>query len=143
MLAAGFIFGVMSFITMMISYRELPVRVQKFFYDRPLATDLAVSGLTLLTITGISSSLVGAVAAMTCGFLVNVVHLVARSNGIKNAFWFLVSTVAGWVGGSESVSEVHALAPIAIQTQDRDSLSTRGGSSIRQRFTWLRRRSVR
>jgi len=143
MLAAGIVFGVMSFITMMISYREMPLSVQRFFYNRPLATDIAVSGFTLLLITGVSSSLIGAVAAMTCGFLVNVVHLVARSGGVKNAARFLVSTIADWVGGREETAVLDAQptpppAPPRIPLKDRAwALGFRFGLAFGRVAAWL------
>jgi hypothetical protein len=67
----GLVLGIFSWLSTILSWQHLPVRVKNWTLEHPIVMDLGMSLLTYYALSSISQSLVAAIATVVSGLLVN------------------------------------------------------------------------
>lgn len=67
----GIILGVVSWLSVLLSWWHLPEKVKRFCLEHPVLSDISAGLLTYLFLSSISKSLVAAVGAAISGLLIN------------------------------------------------------------------------
>jgi len=71
-MADGIILGILTWLSFVFSFRHFPLTVKNFLLQNFFIADILSIAASFLLLTSISKSLIAAVAAMTCGLLVNL-----------------------------------------------------------------------
>lgn len=75
----GIMFGVISYLSLILSWFHLPTPIKNFSKKHPLVTDVTASVLVYVLISSVSKSLVAVIAAISCGLFVNFTILGAKT----------------------------------------------------------------
>ena len=67
----GIVLGVVTWLSMMLTWWHLPDPLKKFTRNHPVMSDLAGSALVYLALSSVSKSLVAVVGAAVAGLLIN------------------------------------------------------------------------
>jgi hypothetical protein len=78
-MATGFWLGVISFMSLVLSFMNLPPFMRRWLVKHRLITDLAAGALVFFLLSSISKSLGAVIGSMLCGLFVNF--------GLKYAGW--------------------------------------------------------
>lgn len=68
----GVILGVLTFISMVLSFKHLPNKIKAFFIKHMLLTDILSIVITFLALASISHSITSVIGSIVCGVLVNL-----------------------------------------------------------------------
>ena len=68
----GVLLGLLTFVSMVLTFRHLPERVKSFLVRHFLITDLISIALTFLALSSISQSITSVIGSVVCGLLVNI-----------------------------------------------------------------------
>lgn len=77
----GLFLGLISWLSLIISWWHLPERIKRFCLNHPLLSDLSAGVFVYMVLSSISKSLVAAVGTVFAGLLVNFSILFAKWSG--------------------------------------------------------------
>lgn len=87
----GTILGILTWFSMMFSYRHFPIWIRNYMLRHPVMTDVIATSICFFFLCSISSSLTAVAASVVCGLLVNMTLVIAIQIGEFNARTKLVA----------------------------------------------------
>lgn len=79
MLSTGLILGALSWLGFIITWNHFPLWLKRFSVNHPLLTDAITTLLTWFTISSITQSLVGVIACVVTGLLMEITMTLIRN----------------------------------------------------------------
>lgn len=72
MLLTGCIMGMLAWLSLVMTFRYLPQKIQNFLLQNPLISDILASAITLLVLGGMSQSIVSILGTLVCAVLTEI-----------------------------------------------------------------------
>lgn len=80
----GAILGILTWVSMIFSYRHFPFWIRNFMLRHPVMTDVIATSICFFFLCSISASLTAVAASVVCGLLVNMTLVIANQLGEFN-----------------------------------------------------------
>ena len=80
----GLLLGVLTWLSMIFSFKHLHKRIKTFLLKHFIITDILSIALTFLFLSGISKSLTSVIGSIVCGLLVNITLMANKSLSIDS-----------------------------------------------------------
>ncbi len=77
-MSEGLFFGFIAWLSIMITWNHLPAIIKLFSLKHPILSDVFITFLTYMTISSITHSLIGAIASMVSGLLVELSFILIK-----------------------------------------------------------------
>ena len=84
MLETGLILGLLAWVSILLTFKNLPPKIQSWLLQHPLLSDTISSLLTFGIIGGVSHSLVAVLATVVSTILVELTLLAYKKGFLKN-----------------------------------------------------------
>ncbi len=97
----GAILGILTWVSMIFSYRHFPLWIRNLMLRHPVMTDALATSICFFFLCSISASLTAVAASVVCGLLVNMTLVMVNQLGEFNA---RAKSVAGVITGKETES---------------------------------------
>jgi len=82
-MAVGLVLGFFAWVSLMLSWHNLPLFIKIFLAKNPLLSDVIAVVLTYTFISTISGSLSGVIATVSAGVLVNLTTMIGAKSFIE------------------------------------------------------------
>jgi len=79
MLLTGMILGILAWISILLTFRHFPKRMQGFLLRHHFLSDILASGFTLLVLGGFSQSISSIIGAVLCTVLIEITLVIYTS----------------------------------------------------------------
>jgi len=84
----GVILGILSWLSLVLSWQHLPRLIKSATKKHPLISDLVAIIIAYLFLSNISKSIIAVIGAITAGVLVNITLIFLRRNiGVPTTKW--------------------------------------------------------
>jgi len=75
----GLILGTITWLSILFSFRQLPLPIRKLLLKFPLFCDILATGICFVFLSSISQSILSVVGSIVCGLLINLTQMIYHS----------------------------------------------------------------